>query len=190
MFIIVSYLMEVSDDICYGLLDLQDAYELNIINLEDMEKIFNYLCGKKKRKETYNNTKYSYMQKVSKLVAISINNLAAHAMKIFENNYDSIVDSEQPKDLKNGIAEAKKLGAYNIIETLLNNLIRATYKLYKIDESSLSFRDKRALELMGDDRPLKSNNLYKIYQRVVDYIVGMADNYAKYISNQLNGMGY
>jgi len=211
----LSYLMEVSDDICYGLLDLQDAFELNIINLKDMKKIFNFLCGKQKTKETYKNEKYSDIQKVSKLVAISINNLAVHAMKVFEKNYDIIITSEQPKDLisiftnenlKKGIEEAKKLGynkifnnkrkvelelgAYNIIETLLDNLIRATYKLYKTDESKLSFRDKRALELMGDNKPIKSNNLYKMYQRVVDYIVGMTDNHATYIANQLNGTGY
>lgn len=211
----LSFLMEVSDDICYGLLDLQDAYELNIINLKDMKKIFNSLCGKAKTKEIYESKKYSNIQKVSKLVAISINNLAIHAMEIFEKNYETIITDKQPKDLisiftnedlKKGIAEAKKLGynkifndkrkielelgAYNIIETLLDNLIRATYKLYKTDESSLSFRDKRALELMGNDRPIKSNNLYKMYQRVVDYIVGMTDNHAKYVSNQLNGMGY
>jgi len=212
----LSFLMEVSDDICYGLLDLQDAYELNVVNLKDMKKIFNFLCGKTKTKETYENEKYSNIQKVSKLVAISINNLAVHAMEIFEKNYETIITDKQPKDLisiftneelKNGIAEAKKLGynkifndkrkielelgAYNIIETLLDNLIRATYKLYKTDESQLSFRDKRALELMGEDnRPIKSDNLYKMYQRVVDYIVGMTDNHAKHIANQLNGMGH
>ena len=211
----LSYLMEVSDDICYGLLDLQDAYELNLINLEDMKEIFNFLCGKEKTEETYQNTKYSKIQKDSKLVTISINNLAVHSMEVFENNYDNIITKKQPKDLiskftnedlKKGIDEAKKLGynkifndkrkielelgAYNIIETLLNNLIRATYNLYKTDEMSLSFRDKRALELMGNDKPIKSDNLYNMYQRVVDYIVGMTDNHAKYVSNQLNGMGY
>jgi len=179
-----------------------------------MKKIFNSLCGKEKTKETYKNEKYSNIQKVSKLVAISINKLAIHSMEIFEKNYATIITDKQPKDLisiftnkdlKNGIAEAKKLaydkifnnkrkielelGAYTIIETLLDNLIRSTYKLYKKDESFLSFRDKRALELMGDDKPIKSNNLYKMYQRVVDYIVGMTDNHAKYVSNQLNGMG-
>ena len=50
-----SYLMEVSDDICYGLLDLQDAFELKLITLTDIEKIFILLCGKKETKRTYKN---------------------------------------------------------------------------------------------------------------------------------------
>lgn len=149
------------------------------------------------------------------IFAISIDKLARHVMKVFENNYDEIISDNQPKDLidrfsdqnlKKGLEEAKKLaknkifnekrkielelGAYNIIETLLNNLIPATYELYEKEEiSELSFRNKRALELMGEDLPNVEKSLYEMYQRVIDYIVGMTDNYAKYVANQLNGMG-
>ena len=157
----------------------------------------------------------SKLKKVSKLVAISIDKLARHVMEVFENNYDEIISDNQPNDLiekfsddrlKKGLKEAKdlaknkifnekrkielELGAYNIIETLLNNLIPATYELYEKKElSKLSFRNKRALELMGEDLPNEDKSLYTMYQRVIDYIVGMTDNYAKYVANQLNGMG-
>ena len=42
---------------------------------------------------------------------------------------------------------------------------------------------------MGEDLPNEDKSLYTMYQRVIDYIVGMTDNYAKYVANQLNGMG-
>lgn len=210
----LSFLMEASDDICYGLLDLQDAFELNIIDKNDVEEIFELLCGKGKVLEVFAEN-ISELKKVSKLVAISIDKLAREVMGVFENNYDVIISDEQPKDLidkfsdvdlKKGLKEAKilannkifnekrkielELGAYNIIETLLNNLIPATYELYeKKDLSKLSFRNKRALELMGEDLPNVNKSLYEMYQRVIDYIVGMTDNYAKYVANQLNGMG-
>ncbi|MCD6654205.1 MAG: deoxyguanosinetriphosphate triphosphohydrolase [Sulfurovum sp.] len=212
----LSYLMEASDDICYGLLDLQDAFELKIINLQSMKKIFIFICGQKEVDETYRNKKYTDIQKVSRLVAKSIDKLARHVMEVFENNFDAIMSDDQPKDLidnftnhelKDGIMEAKKLGskkifnekrkielelgAYNIIETLLNNLIFATYELYTNDnEKELSFKSKRVLELMGDDRPTKTKSLYNMYQRVIDYIVGMTDNHAKHLAHQLIGMGY
>lgn len=209
-----SYLMEVADDICYGLLDLQDAFELKIIDKSDMKGIFNLLCGEEKTESIYSNRTRSDINQVSKLVGISINNLALHAMDVYENNLDSIAGDNQPKDLislfseeklKNGIGKAKslgvdkifnekrkvelELGSFNIIETLLDNLIRATYELYIIDEKDLSFRNKRVLKLMGNEAPKKSENLYKMYQRVIDYLVGMTDNHAKYIAGQLNGMG-
>ena len=209
-----SYLMEVADDICYGLLDLQDAFELKIIDKSDVESIFNLLCGEEETKKIYLNHTRSDINKVSKLVSISINNLALHSMDVYENNLDSIVGKDQPKDLislfskenlKSGINKAKmlgvdkifnekrkvelELGSFNIIETLLDNLIRATYELYTEDEINLSFRNKRVLKLMGSDTPEKSGDLYKMYQRVIDYLVGMTDNHAKYIAGQLNGIG-
>lgn len=212
----LSYLMEASDDICYGLLDLQDAVELKIITLKDTKTIFTLICGNQEVEDIYEDDNYSDIKKVSRLVAISIHNLAVHTMGVFEENFDAIIsDDEQPKDLielftnekyKSAIKEAKslaskkifnekrkielELGAYNIIETLLDNLIHATYDFYKKEgEEKLPFRYKRALELMGEDKPQKGQSLYNMYQRVVDYIVGMTDNHAKYVANQLNGMG-
>jgi len=209
-----SYLMEASDDICYGLLDLQDAIELKLITIDEIKEIFILLCGTKETKKTYNNKNYSDVQKVSKLLAEAINNLALHTMQVFEDNFNRLRDDcPQPKDLielfsnkklKKGINQAKQLakekifqekrkielelGAYNIIETLLDSLILATYELHETnDETKLSFRNTRALALMGENKPKKSDNLYEMYQRVVDYIVGMTDNHAQYISNQLNG---
>mgnify|MGYP003588198736 FL=1 len=210
----LSFLMEAADDICYGLLDLQDAFELNIIDENDVRKIFELFCPEEIVLKIYEEN-ISKLKKVSKLVAISIDKLARHVMEVFENNYDEIISDNQPNDLiekfsddrlKKGLKEAKdlaknkifnekrkielELGAYNIIETLLNNLIPATYELYEKKElSKLSFRNKRALELMGEDLPNEDKSLYTMYQRVIDYIVGMTDNYAKYVANQLNGMG-
>lgn len=211
----LSYLMEVADDICYGLLDLQDAIALNIISLDDTRHIFELFLGKDKCKELYTDDRKNLSQKISILVALSMNNLTNHAMEKFEQNLDEIRSCKQQKDLLSyfsdkkltqGLAKAKnlavkkvfneprkvelELGSYNIIETLLKNLIQATFELYEKDEEHLSFRNKRALELMGNDRPKKQKSLYKMYQRVTDYIIGMTDNHAKYIAHQLNGMGY
>lgn len=208
-----SYLMEASDDICYGLLDLQDAIELKIITLSDTKEIFDSLCGEEKSNEIYESDR-SDTRKTSNLVGEAIDSLVIHTMETFEKNLEIILSDEQPKDLislftserlSKGIKEAKtlgvkkifnerrkielELGSYNIIETLLDNLINATYELYDKDENDLSFRTRRVLKLMGSDTPKKSESLYKMYQRVIDYLVGMTDNHAKYVAGQLNGMG-
>ena len=210
----LSYLMEAADDICYGLLDLQDAIELKIIVLEDTREIFNLLCGKEDVKSSFEYNNLSDINKISKLVAWSINNLAREVIEIFEDKFSNLLDDNQPKDilslleqdnLKKGIQKAKalardkvfneqrkielELGAYNIIETLLDNIIRATYQLHT-DRDNLSFRNKRVLELMGTNRPEENDTLYNKYQSVTDYIIGMTDSYAKHVAHQLNGMGY
>ena len=206
----LSYLMEAADDICYGLLDLQDAIELEIIRMVDIEHIFDFLCPEEL--EALKQEELTEVNKISKLVARAIDKLTRHALEVFEKSYEQIVSEKQPADLieifkdddlKKGIAGAKKygrefvfnekrkieleLGAYNIIQTLLGHFIRAVYKEHI---GKKSYRDKRVLDLMGDDKPQSDQNLYHKYQRVVDYIVGMTDNYAKFIAHQLNGMSY
>lgn len=209
----LSYLMEASDDICYGLIDLQDAIELQIIDLSDTRDIFNSLCGKEVTDKVFTSS-YSKIGKIARLVGRSINKLALHTMDVFEQSLQDLLSDNQPKDLismfhdeglKHGINAAKdlgvnkifddkrkvelELGSYNIIETLLDSLIPATYELYSKDKNDLSFRNKRVLKLMGNDEPVKSEDLYKMYQRVIDYLVGMTDNHAQYIAAQINGMG-
>jgi dGTPase len=212
----LSYLMEVADDICYALLDLQDAHELKIITLNDTIKIFEYILGKEEVANSLASDKYDDFQRLSRFVALSINNLTNHAMEKFEENLEHICSQSQEKDLlsyftnadlKQGLLVAKKLGhdkvfnetrkvelelgAYNIIEILLDNLIKATYRLHECkDEKKLSFKDQRALQLMENDKPNKNDSLYNMYQRVIDYIVGMTDNHAKHIAHQFIGMGY
>jgi len=39
---------------------------------------------------------------------------------------------------------------------------------------------------MGDNKPLKTQGLFEMYQRVVDYLIGMTD---KHVANQLKGTG-
>lgn len=206
----LSYLMEVADDICYGLLDIQDAIELNLVTLEDICTLTSEILDPKDIENIKKDTTLTTIQKTSKIVAKSIHLLALEAMKQFKINYTLILSDEQPQCLvdlfsdnyKTVIEKTKilgrekiyndkrkiqlELGAYNIIETLLKNLVIATYHFWK-DKDSLSFKDKRALELMGDDKPQHSENLYFMYQQVIDFIIGMTDNHAKYIASQLNG---
>ncbi|SEI64471.1 dGTPase [Azotobacter beijerinckii] len=210
----LSYLMEAADDICYGLLDIQDALELKIINTQDTDPILNKLCSQAELEQIKSKANLTETQKTSKAAAIAINNLTCHAMETFEANIHDILTGNQPKDiisifsnedLKNGIQEAKnlarqkifnekrkielELGSYNIIETILNNLIPAAHEFFNNNGEDLSFRNKRALELMGTDKPQKGETLYNMYQRVIDHLVGMTDNYARHTACQLNGIG-
>ena len=78
------------------------------------------------------------------------------------------------------------------LDVLLNNMIKATYELHeKKDIKQMSFKNRRVLQLMGEENSPKSNiTLYEKYQRVTDYIVGMTDNHATYLAHQFSGMGY
>lgn len=214
----LSFLMEVADDICYGLLDLQDAFELRVINLADTKNIFELLCGTEEVTWVYESPDFKDTQKISRLTATAVHNLTTHAMEAFEKNllaltngtytFKDLVEVFTDDRMKQGLLEAKnlaktkifnekrkielELGSYKIIEILLDNMIRASYEYHLVqgDMQKLTFKNKRVIELMGTDAPDKDQSLYNKYQRVIDYIVGMTDNYATYVAHQLNGMGY
>jgi len=211
-----SYLMEAADDICYGLLDIQDAVELKIIKLDETREIFDLLIGEEEAKQTFESARYNDTQKLSKLTAVAMHNLTEHTVDVFKNNLEEIIKSEkfikdlpsifENENLKSGLEKAKEfskekifnekrkieleLGAYNIIDVLLDNMIRATHELHTNGEKNLTFKNRRILELMGENQPNNQGSLYNKYQRVIDYIVGMTDNHATYLAHQLSGMGY
>lgn len=198
-----SYLLEAADDICYSLLDVKDAIELQTLRLKDLEEMFLLLCDQG-YKETISNNNLNELEKTSRLCAQAINNLSFHVIDIFEpkkvQNAKELLELFEDKKLKSGITKAKKLGyslifnetrktrlelgAYNIIGTLLDNFIATAYALHV---NKLSFKDSRVLALMNKDAPQKNQSLYEKYQAVIDYIVGMADNYATNLARELNG---
>lgn len=198
-----SYLLEAADDICYSLLDVKDAIELGTLKLTEMEEIFTLLCPNS-YDDTVNHKQMSELEKTSRLCAKAINNLCLHVIEIFQiNTLRDIKDLTQlfkDKNLKTGLLKAKKLGysfifnekrktrlelgAYNIIGTLLDNFIATAYALHK---KTTSFKDGRILTLMGDEAPKEEQSLYEKYQAVLDYIVGMTDNYATDLAKELRG---
>ncbi|WP_260970453.1 hypothetical protein [Aliarcobacter cryaerophilus] len=127
---------------------------------------------------------------------------------MLKENVKDLIFLFTDEKLKSGLEFAKKLsskkvfnetrkielelGAYNILDVLLNNMIKATYELHeKKDIKQMSFKNRRVLQLMGEENSPKSNmTLYEKYQRVTDYIVGMTDNHATYLAHQFSGMGY
>lgn len=198
-----SYLLEAADDICYSLLDVKDAIELKTLRLKDLEEVFLPLCGDG-YKETMNKNSLNELEKTSRLCAQAINNLVLHVIEIFDiqkvQNVKEILEIFENKKLKKGLKKAKKLGAqlifndarktrlelgaYHIIGTLLDNFIATAFALHV---NKLSFKDRRVLTLMGSDAPLQEQSLYEKYQAVVDYVVGMTDNYATNLAKELNG---
>ncbi len=192
----LSYLMEVADDICYSLLDIKDAIELKIIKLEDVLGIFELFKLEKYKKILA--LDISDNKKASMLSAFCINALTSHAMDIFKLNIDNLAQSNQKhlielftnEDFKKGIKEAKKFGYERIFKTpdkklleieadkhislLLDTYIQATYNEHI---NNINEKQEKLLKSMLEDRPNKSFTLYQKYQRVVDYISGMTDNY-------------
>jgi len=110
----LSFLMEAADDICYKILDIEDAVELSIVPYEKAKDI---LCDIIML-EPHNNYKSEYCETVDKgltqrrgigkLRAKAINSLIEIVFEEFENNYDCIANGKYEESLLDGAGRKNK----------------------------------------------------------------------------------
>lgn len=204
----LAYLMEAADDICYKILDIEDALELNLLRMDDVTPIFIKLANETVIDDIGEN--FSARKRIVPFRAKAINNLIEEVVKVFCENYSDIMKGSFKGDLlskitgecKDGIAEIKNItsenvfsnrrkielevGAYTSIEIILNAFILAvTDKINNGDK--LSFKSQRILDLMQDDLPEDCYSPYEYYMSITDFVSGMTDNYATFIAKQING---
>ncbi|WP_395354816.1 deoxyguanosinetriphosphate triphosphohydrolase [Vibrio sp. D3] len=205
----LSYLMEAADDICYKILDIEDALELGMLDFKRVEKIFSHLAGASEVISSPVPSQHTLRKRIVPLRAKAIENLIEQAVEAFEENYDDIMNGNFQGDLiarltgneKIGLDDAKdittnniflsrrkielELGAYSIMETILESFVIAIKELHS--ESPIHFKSKRVIDLMGANKITSEMTEYECYMRVMDMVSGMTDNHAVHIANQLSG---
>ena len=210
----LSYLMEAADDICYAIIDLEDAVELHILDYEEVKPILLTLCGERQMEIAELQDDVAPHRKLAALRGRAMQAIIDSIVDAFEQHLPAIMAGEFKGDLiaasadhvVDGMKQAKtlaknkvfldsaktetELGAYNIISTLLDAFIPAGFELFQQKSSeSLSYRTKRVFDLMGGDGPQPRWSLYEIYQRQLDFVTGMTDNYSSYLARQIGGTG-
>ncbi|MDL2271568.1 deoxyguanosinetriphosphate triphosphohydrolase [Desulfovibrio sp. OttesenSCG-928-I05] len=209
----LSYITEAADDICYRIVDIEDARELKILSFKDMLDVTAPLHGDMKLDPAKFEALDSDRRRASMLRTMVVGTLIQAAAQAFDDNYDAILTGsaekslialcheravqymENAKNVFNGKIKnepqkiALEIGTYSMYRTLLNVFIPACYGKIKENGENLSYKDERALDLMGVNRPAESDDLYTGYLRVIDFITGMTDNYATFLAEQFSGSG-
>ncbi|EHH1283291.1 deoxyguanosinetriphosphate triphosphohydrolase [Vibrio parahaemolyticus] len=207
----LSYLMEAADDICYKILDIEDALELNILRFEEVSEIFRLLAGQES--SDIQNAKDSNLTNRNRIIPLrskAIENLIEQCVIAFKTNYFSIMDGSFEGDLishigdveKVGLTKAKdvtnnniflhqrkielEIGAYTTLGNMLDAFITA---INEIKLGKPTFKSKRILDLVGPTPSIDQMSHHECYMRVMDLVSGMTDNHATYIANQLAGRG-
>lgn len=204
------WLVEAADDICYNIIDLEDAHRLKIVGHKESCKILKELIkeiklDKKKikgQKDLSDNSYFSYLR------AKAINSLTHKLATVYENNIDCILKGEfkislydkvkkECKSLKKieefcrenfyknrKVVEIENAG-YNVMNELLKHFIFPTIK----EEIQRSKADKKALELLPQEYESKDSDsdYYKV-MKVLDYVTGMTDNYATELYRRIKGI--
>jgi len=200
----LSFLSEAADDICYRVVDLEDAAELRIVPDHRIRKIYGRLLGSAQPEH----------KPLSQIRGEVIERLIDETWKVFVGNYDEIMSGQRSADLKSGLdaqlvsaleevqhvydeifAEISKvaveLGAYKALGRILKAVCNATSQLArKQDLAELQFISLRCLDLAWPKHHVEQNQKqpYEWWlHQVLDYVSALSDNMARQISREIEG---
>lgn len=206
------WLVEAADDICYNIIDMEDAHRLGIVSTLACEELFIDLVYAVDPKETVKvKQKLSSLsnanERISYLRAKVINVLIKITTEIFILNFEPILSGslneslldifgkESPTlatieefSIKNiyrhrAVVEIENAG-YNVIYELLNHFVPPILK----KEAQLKNYDLMALRLIPQQFIYPEGSPYKKVLGVLDYVTGMTDNYATDMYRKIKGI--
>lgn len=214
----LAHLSEAADDICYRILDIEDAFELRIIDYRVVKKLFLPVLKNSEYNESFiekedapEKQKIAYLR--SKVIGVVIDAV----MNAFKENYEKIMQGDFAGDLidsctsevKNSMEDIKnfardnvfneqkklelEIGCYTTIGVLLDAMCAAVDELISIDpQEKLSYKAEKVFLLMVDEAPNRNGadcSHYKKYLKVTDFVSGMTDRYALHMARQISGIG-
>lgn len=206
----LSYLMEAADDICYALLDLEDAVEIGLLGDAEVESILAEL--------TFTETAgawqaQSSLQRCAMLRGMAIGRAIEDVAQTFmTHQQDLLANHFKGRDLlalcspevQNTLEKAKELArtrifrhqsklmteiaAFPCLGSILDLLVPAAYAL--ITQGQVSARQSLALELLKNGDPVtRDDSLYEAYMKILDFVGGMTDNAAAKMAREVSGIG-
>ncbi len=201
------YLVEAADDICYQIMDIEDAHKLKILTTNETISLFlGYFDDHRKARilETLKmvkdeNEQIAYLRSsvIGKLVDQCSTVFVENETEILNGNFNSSLIKHLPEQLSNAYKVCSKiafdkiyrssevldveLAGYKIILTLLDNLVTAVLNPEKAYSQQLLMRIPEQFET-------GSESTYGKIMAVLDYISGMTDIYALDLYRKITGM--
>jgi dGTPase len=210
----LSYLMEAADDVCYAILDLEDAVEMGIIDVQEFEQLIHPLAATEAGRVWESP---SSRQKCAMLRGMAVGRCVHAIGDAFMKHLRSLTDgtfsdTTNAKDLlavcQDGavdrvLSEAKdlarkrvyrhkskvmtELAAYPCLGSILDVLVPAVHA-WVSSNGQVDNRQKTALSLL-EVLPRPEDGLYAAYMSVLDYVGAMTDNAAAALAREISGVG-
>ncbi|MDE7116069.1 MAG: deoxyguanosinetriphosphate triphosphohydrolase [Muribaculaceae bacterium] len=200
------YVTEAADDICYQIMDLEDAHKLKIIGLQEVVELFLGFFGSsdRERMQRMMNHLDDPNEKIAYLRSNVIGAMVVDCADVFSKNEETIlagefrgtlVDNMNPR-LKDAYAKCSATAWNKIycapevvdIELAGNRII--TYLLDTLMDAVMN-PDKNYSRLLLNIIPgqydTSASTPYERIQSVLDHISGMTDVYALDLFRKLNG---
>ena len=207
----LSYITEAADDICYRIIDMEDARELRIISYDTIRAAVAPLDALTGLNEDKQKAETSERRRVSFIRTKVIGTLIDAVIAAFDTHYDTILTTglnaplidqcdapiraymHNAKTIFNDTIRrerqkvALEIGSYGTYKILLDVFVPACCR--KANSKPLTYKDQSALTLMGNHAPTPGDDVYTACLRVIDFVTGMTDTYAAFLSEQFSGTG-
>ncbi|MCK3682765.1 deoxyguanosinetriphosphate triphosphohydrolase [Maribellus sp. YY47] len=205
------YLVEAADDICYQIVDLEDAFKLGILNYDTITNLFLGFYDPDAEKSQLERIESTLLkvtdrnEQISFLRAGVIGKLIYECIRIFEENEEAILAGTFEKSLidhlpaiqhaamkrvqKISVAEVYnhrsvveiEIAGYKIIGTLLDEFVEAIM-------NPKEGYSRKILSLLPDQYQPADDSAYSKIQSIVDFVAGMTDIFALDLYRKIRGI--
>lgn len=200
------YITEAADDICYQIMDLEDARKLKIIENERVRQLFiNFFTPEKQKRLQDSLSKISDPnEQTAYLRSLVINEMVEDCADVFIRNEEKILCGEFEGTLIDNMEERLRLAYKECSDTAWGRIYNSkevvdielagnrilTYLMDTLMEAVLHPEknySKLLLNIFPEQYETHSSSLYTRIQGVLDHISGMTDVYALDLFRKLNG---
>jgi dGTPase len=210
------YAVEAADDICYALIDLEDAVELGHLDYEEVSSLMKELVDRGARSNLYEQLLDDSEAKLELLRSAAIDALVHEAEARFQSHYDAIMSGNFDEELLDWrresagevIQKAKALARERVyvdltkqsydgqsgrlLRGVLAHLIDGAEALAQAggDGTYISSKARDAVARLGKFRPRPNDSKYQRLMRVTDHVSAMTDRYLIRLVDDLTRLGY
>ncbi len=203
----LAYFVEAADDICYQIMDIEDAYKLHIITAEQTRQLL-FSFFEPHQQQAIDNAYPSVTDPNERIIYLRscvINAIEQECVRVFTDNEEailrgqlegSLISHAEPR-MRDAFARCAsfsaekvyrsrevldvELAGYKIIDTLLELFTDAIVRPDKA-------YSKRLIDRVSSQYQINAPTLTGRLIGVLDYITGMTDVYALDLYRKINGM--
>lgn len=200
------YLVEAADDICYQMMDIEDAHKLKLLTHEETKELYLLFFDEKRKKRieeichivTDANEQIAYLRScvigalIKECTRVFIENeeqilegkfegaLIKHISDPLRTAYESCSKVAYQKIYRSDLVLDIELAGFRVISTLIDLMINAVRSPEKAYSQLLINR-------ISGQYNVNAPTLYEKIQAVLDYISGMTDVYALDLYRKIKG---
>ncbi|SKC17834.1 deoxyguanosinetriphosphate triphosphohydrolase [Dyadobacter psychrophilus] len=200
------YLVEAADDICYNIIDLEDAHRLKILSYSEVETLLLRLCNDPNMPARLTEID-DEDAKISLLRAKSISTLIFQCSELFYNEQEAILNGDFNSGLIDAIPEPYRSVMKDIVKISVNKIynyssvVQIEVAGYKVMGGLLeefvpaylnnnSHYTRKLVDLIPKQFITSKTDDYAKIQTVLDFVSGMTDLYAVELFRKIKGISF